>query len=782
MDVGKDEEKALKLTIDNLDGNGALDYSRAISGERPVTIERQLNQPSTCYFALLVSAAGLAAPSRNGRVIVTDNAGIVLFTGYIASEPGGIVIGAGTTGAVVETMVSAVSDEILLDRQSVPQTRGTAGVTAGDLLSRLTARVDTSRLTLSESASTPLVGHFLPDPSRNWSQNTREIASVSRSAYFVLSGAINFAPIGSVTHSLSESAGTLQVKGLKASMVKMLANDVTLSGEEEAGAYVSEVFNGDGATSLFTLTREPYFASASQSKPLVDLFQGASINPVLWQVQDGGAHLSLTSAGLTCSGGDGVDGDTTVAAIDQLEIGGALVIEAGGVIIGALSAGILCGLYEGPINTANCFAGFQVTQSGGASVISPIVQGLVAGSSFSPVSGHSYTLRIRTFCKEIQRVLAVYYAVGDGGELSFGGGTIAAPGDLVLEIQDTTSGVSGPSITIYDGSAAVFPALATFAPINSTNFTGSIARVSATEEGAVWVTSQPPGGTTYTRKLGLAAQGADARIERAGKLHFYSGFLPAVNELVTVTYRVPHRAVARLASVASIAGEANGSIPGTSRWIGSVSSPKARSSADCENAAFAMLTAATSRAAAWSGSYTGYNLQSTRDFWPGDLLAVDSVSLNATANLVIRGVTISVGSSSPDLTQYVISFANDWADTLSVKVSSSAASDAWLPQVAQAAVTVLPSLSNLAISSVSSSVIKIAAGVAATSGGGFEVRRRDWHFAPGNDSDLVLRSPVSNFDIPREAAMEQYFIRQYDDATPPNYSCFSSAVIVNVPL
>ena len=52
----------------------------------------------------------------------------------------------------------------------------------------------------------------------------------------------------------------------------------------------------------------------------------------------------------------------------------------------------------------------------------------------------------------------------------------------------------------------------------------------------------------------------------------------------------------------------------------------------------------------------------------------------------------------------------------------------------------------------------------------------------GNDADLVLRSPVSNFTIPREGAIEQYFIRQYDGSTPPNYSRFSSAVFINVPL
>jgi hypothetical protein len=449
---------------------------------------------------------------------------------------------------------------------------------------------------------------------------------------------------------------------------------------------------------------------------------------------------------------------------------------------GALSAGILCGLYAGPVASGNCFAGFQVKQVSGATVVAPLVNGAAAGASFTAIAGHLYTLRIRTYCKETQRVLAAYYAMGDSGEVSFGGNATASGANLVFEMQDSTFGPTAVSTVLYDGASGASPALATFAPINSTNFVGSLARITVTEAGSVWVTSQDPGGNVFTRKLGLATQGADARIERSGKLHFYATAIPALNETIIVTYRTSTRAVARIASAASVAAEANGAIPGTARWAGSITSPAARSSADCENAAFALLAVATSRAAAWTGSYTAYNLQSASDIWPGDVLAVNSTSTGLIANLVVRGVAIEAGSSSPDLTKYTISFANDWADDLSMKLSSTVPKDAWLPQAAKTAVTVLANLATLAISSVTGSAIQIAAGVSAPAGGGFEVRRQDWHFAPSSDSDLVLRSPVSNFSISREAAMEQYYIRQYDGSTPPNYSRFSSAVFINVPL
>ena len=276
--------------------------------------------PST----LVISGTSLIAPLRNGRVIVTDNNGVVLFTGYLATEPARELAGAGTTGAIYQLSATAVSDEVLLDWQTVPQTRAGGGETVGQLLTTLTARVDATRLAVRASAATAPVSYFMPDAGLSWSQNAGALASMARASYFALAGAVNLAPIGNVTHTLSETAGTLQVSALQASMVKTIANDVTVCGAEEAAAYVTEIFQGDGTTVLFTLTRLPYFPTASHSKPLVDLFQGPSINPVLWEVNDGGSHISLTSAGLTFNGGNGIDGDTTVIAIDQLEVGGAL--------------------------------------------------------------------------------------------------------------------------------------------------------------------------------------------------------------------------------------------------------------------------------------------------------------------------------------------------------------------------------------------------------------------------------------------------------------------------
>ena len=773
----------MKLTIDNLDGSGAVDYSATVVSSKPLRIARQLNEPSVCTFTLIPGAASLSTPTRHGRLIVSDDNGVVLFTGYVATEPALELAGQGIMGPVYEAFISAISDDVLLDLQTIPRTMDSYGQTVAQLAQTLTQRVDPVRINTAGLSSTAAVGQFTALPGESWSKNIGRLASMARSAYRVAAETLSLTPVGEVIHSLSETDGTLQVKALQASMAKMLANDVTLCGESEPSAYVVEFFQGDGTTVLFELTAEPFVPSTAKAKPLIDLFQTPEINPLLWQVQDAASHLSITAAGLTCTGGNGIDGNTAVMSLDQLEMAGSLVLEAGGVQLSAGSQGILHALYSGTVELKNCFAGFQVSQANGGNAISAVVNGAVAGASFVPIAGHLYTLRLRTYAKEMQRVLQSYYSVDDNGLNIHGGTTVDCSVNLVFEVQDMTGGVSGVVTVLYDGFVSAVPPVCTYGILDSYNLQCSINSVQVTQEGPVWVTSVPPGGGAVTRRIGTTAQGAECKIERTGKLRFYPTNIPQAGELITVFYRTKRQSVARLASAASIAQEgSNPAIPGTSQWMGTVTSPAARSSVDCENAALALLDLATSRGAAWKGTYTGWNLEAQADIWPGDVLAIAAASSNLNANLVVRSVQIEISCTAPELTKYTIQFANDWADDLAMKLSSHVPTTAWLPQQPETAVSVLANLLTLAVSSVSTSAIQISTGVAPPTGGGFEVRRRDWAFGPGTGSDLVLRSPVGNFSIPREAAMERYYIRMYDGATPPNYSRFSNAVFVNVPL
>ena len=90
----------MKVTIDNLDGLGAVDYSGAICSDVPLKIDRVLNAPSRCSGMLDVSDAAVAVPARRGRVVVSSDSGTVLFTGYVATEPEAVYAGNGTKGPV----------------------------------------------------------------------------------------------------------------------------------------------------------------------------------------------------------------------------------------------------------------------------------------------------------------------------------------------------------------------------------------------------------------------------------------------------------------------------------------------------------------------------------------------------------------------------------------------------------------------------------------------------------------------------------------------------------
>lgn len=776
----------MKLTIDNLNGAGAVDYSSVLVTNALCRIERTLNAPSICTFTVAPAVLDLPIPARNGRVIVSDDSGIVLFTGYIPTEPALELLGQNSSGAAYQAQVSAISDEILLNRWQVPQSPAVYGLTANRLIEIINV-TGVTEITLSTPGSSIMLGEFLPDPAQTWSENAGALASMARSAYRSINGQVTLLPIGSYVHTLSESTGTLSIAQLQASLAKALANDVTVCGADEPAAYVTEFFEGDGTTTVFYLTELPYFPPASMSKPLTDLFQEPMVNPQLWQVSDPGSRVSITSAGLTCTGGDGILGDTAVSTVTQLELGGSLVFEAGGVLFGSITQGILNGLYNGLFTTADCIAGFQITQPSGTTAIAPLVNGAVSGSSFTPTAGHMYTLRLRIASNESQRVLQVYNSVDDTGTHTYGGTYISAGSNVVLEVQDTTGGVAATPVILYSGLITSAPAVAMMAILNSSSLQCSVASIKVSQQGPVWVESTPPGGSAIVRRMGTTAQGADCRIERTGRLQFYTTSIPEDGELIAVSYRTTHRSVARLANAASIAAESmDGAIPGTAAWIGSVTQPRPRSSVDCENAATAILDLATSRAAAWKGTFTAWNLETmseetASDVWPGDLLAIDSTSANLNANMVVRSVVIDLTCSSPGLVKYTIHFANDWADALAIKTSSTVPADVWLPQQPETTAP-LANLNSLAITSVSGSAIAVSANATPPTGGGFEVRRRDWAFGPGANSDLVLRSPVANFSIPREAVIEQYYIRMYDGSTPPSYSRFSSAIFVNVQL
>jgi len=423
-----------------------------------------------------------------------------------------------------------------------------------------------------------------------------------------------------------------------------------------------------------------------------------------------------------------------------------------------------------------------VTSAEGTGVVSvqPLIGGNPNGSSCAMNSANQYTLRIRVNCLEIDRELGVYRSFGDSGAITLGGQLNQASARIQMEIQPFVDGVGGMPVTLYDGKLTDLPSTCNLVAASSINLIGTMRALNLTNLGSGWVVSTPVSGGPFTRRVGTTGEAAECHVERTGKLVFYTGFQPAIGEQIAVSYRTIGRSVGRAVNSASQLALAEAGEPSVAVWIGTVSQPAPRSSADCRNAASAIEQAAAGVSALWSGRYNGTRASFATDVWPGDALQLNAPSTNLNAQVVVRSVNVSYSASLPDLVEYGIAFANDWADDLAIKTSATVPADAWLP--APIAPTLLANLTGLSVTVLNGSTVTVNAGVTPPTGGGFEIRRRDFVFMPGQDPDLVARATVPTITFFRATANDRFYIRMYDGSTPPNYSEFSTALFINLPL
>ncbi len=774
----------MKVTIDNQDGKGPIDYSRAVCAdqatEKAVVITRGLNQPTLARLQFDCASHGLPTPATNGFVAITADNGTFLFTGYLpsASEPS--FAGYNSAGPQHRVVVNALSEDWLLNRDAVPQTTPLLGQTAGEMVGILTNRVNPTLVQMNGLEDVGTIGFFEPMPNLPWSENIAALANQARAAYRVLNGQLTLAPVGSTVHNMSDTVGTLDYAALSATSAKQVVNDVTITGLNQPMEYVTELFEGDGATVLFQLQRDPYRIV----RPILldEEFTSASLNTSIWKVNDAGGYLSASGGGLALTGGAGTDGTTTLTTIDPIELGGEIVIESGFVQLNSGSDGVLCGLYTGAINIANCLAGYRVRTSSANTILVPLVEGNEVGTAFTMESGHSYILRIHVHSSELQRMLNSYFSYGSNGPAVYGGGTVQSPLQLLFELQDMAllPYVNIGSTILYDGAVSSSPSIASFACVNSWNLQGNIGYFKITQPGTLWVVSTPSVGASFTRRIGANTQGADCNVFRNGFLHFYKLATPQPGEMLAVTYRVPAPSVARLAN-STIAQDGGTGAPTVSQWVGHIVRPPARSSVDCENACQALLNFSANPSAAWKGTYSYYNLQNQSDIWPGDALNFSSSATGFNVNVIVRKVTIESTSSSPEVLNYVVEFANDWAETIAMELTDAISPDVYLPQEPEIIPgSYLANLNALQVTSISTTAITVNANITPPANGGFEVRSRDYTFGASVNEDLVLRSPVANFTITRSADEEQFYIRMYDGSKPPLYSRLSSAIFTNI--
>jgi hypothetical protein len=769
----------MKITIHG------LDYSCALDASHPLTIERKLNQPSVCNFWLaLPNKSDLARPVRNQSVLIAGDDGRQYFTGYVATDPLLEFAGQSCEGASYRVVIRAISDEFLLDQLPLVASKGATGMTAGQLMTSLVTHVRSASLAIGAMPASLPVSDFAAEPGASWSESAGQIACQARARYRALGGILELAQIPVAIHPLNEDDGSLNPADLTFAYegIRIPANDITVCGVHEPVAFVTEYFLGDGVTSQFNLSAEPYSPPASKTRMIEERFNQSGIDLGVWNIAGGSGYFRLGSGGLAMLGGNGVDGQTQLSWIDSIEMGGTLLLEAAGVTLSAGSSGILAGFFVGLQTVPGCTAGFQAQVQPGTGAVSlqPIVQGTGAGPTFPVNPAHQYTLRIRVHCPECIRSLAIYRSYGDGGEIVCGGEQNAAPASLHFEIQEYVNGVAGMPVTLYDGSIAALPAAFSMVAASSINLVGSMRSLTLTNLGSGWVVSAPRGGVSHTRRIGTIADMGDCYIDRSGKLVFYSGSVPQEGERIAVSYRTVGRAVGRAVNAQSQQKLTAAGLPPVANWTGSVLSPPARTSADCRNAANTMGQASASASALWRGIYKATHQSLGNDVWPGDALELDAPSMNMSTQLVVRAVKLSYASSYPDLVSYDIAFANDWAQDLAIKTSNSVPADAWLP--APIGLTFLPDLTGVAVTALSGAAVTINSGVAPPPGGGFEIRRRDFGFMAGEDPDLVLRGPQQTMTFARESVNDRFYIRMYDGSTPPNYSEHSTAVFINLPL
>ena len=652
-----------------------LDYSAALDNSRPLTVARTLNEPSVCAFALSLPA-GMAAPARLGQVTVTGDDGMVFFTGYIAATPMPEFAGLAMEGPRYRYAVEAVSDELLLDQALMAPVKGTSGVGAGALVASLAAHTGSAALNTGALTLAAPVGSFAPEPGAPFSRSAGQVASQAGAAYRAQSGALMLNAIPVAVHSLHEGDGSLTPARLTltAGVKRALANDFTVCGENEPAAYVTEYFLGDGTTTTFFLADDPWAPPAGKRNVIAELFNEPAIDTTVWGNPRGGTYFSLGAGGLTMSGGTGVDGQSQLTWIDPVEMGGTMLLEALGVTLANGSTGLLAGLYDGPVTMDGCVAGFAVAaaQGTGAVTVQPIVNGAAAGPTFAINPANQYNLRVRTHCAECVRAAATYIVFGDSGPITATERICAAGGRLQFEVQEIAGGVAAMPVTLYDGSVGGMPSSCEVVAASSLNLHGTMRALHLTSLGSGWVVSTPVSGGAFARRMGSAAQSAECQVERTGRLAFYMGYVPAAGEQIAVSYRTQGRAVGRAVNTA---GQ-------PSAWIGTVTTPAARCSGDCRSAARALAQGAASANALLAGEYRGTSLEFAADVWPGDALELNAPSCGLDAQVVVRTVKVSYKASLPDVVEYEVAFANDWADDLAIKTSARVPGDAWLPAAA----------------------------------------------------------------------------------------------------
>jgi hypothetical protein len=780
----------MKLTIDNLQGQGPQDYTGALDGTNPPKVERKLNQPAELQFSLLTNSPGFVIPVTGARVTLGKTNGSDVFTGYVTGAPQYEYLGWGEQGPVYRYNVVAQSDEVLLNQKALPNRSPFVGRSAGDALRQLAQDVLPGWFDTSAVQDVDTLAVYEVNPQKSFSFHAAEIALAARASFRTMNGGLILAPVGTAAYALNESDANFSPAGLRLNSPNLLVNELTMIGQAEPQAYVRDYFVGDGLSLKYYLSQKPF----AQTKPAMidEEYLGPTLDPTTWVVNDPSAAVSVVAQTLQIAGGTGVDGQTTVSFIEQIELGGALELQHGDVSFSAASQGVLGGLYAGVIAAAGCLAGFQITPSGAGSTIQALIRGLLTGPVIATTPGHQYFFTTYLYSMEVYRSGETYHSSLHPAGSGWGGAAVAADVRFVLEVQDidpsNPATLVAPATVLYDEVITDAPGFCSYVLVNAASMQCSIAYTYVAHISLAEVRTALPSASYVTQLVGALSEGAECEITSSPSLDFYPAYVPALNELIVASYRGNGPAVAQVQNEASVALLQNGPDDGTRGAVRVAKTPGARTDVDCENAALAILDDATG--IAWWGSYETWSdflPGAAADIFPGDAIAVNVPSRGAAFTAIVREVEIQIADPADDRGFYTIGFANDLAAPLGIEYEASAKT---IPlqdmppvlQTTQVGVYYQLNLTEAQITAVASTTVQVDAGMAPASGYGIEVRENDYGWGQANDRNLLGRFNTETFNLPRLARTQNYFLRLYDSSSPPKYSRYSAALHIDYPL
>ena len=536
--------------------------------------------------------------------------------------------------------------------------------------------------------------------------------------------------------------------------------------------------NTDGESLKFYLSQSPF----AQAKPaLIDEeYLGPSLDPTTWVVNDPSSAVSVVAQTLQIAGGTGVDGQTTVSFLEQIELGGALELQHGDVSFTAASQGVLGGLYAGAISAAGCLAGFQITPSGAGSNIQALISGTLTGPVIATTPSHQYFFTTYLYSMEVYRSGETYHSSLHPAGSGWGGAAVAADVRFVLEVQDidpsNPATLVAPATVLYDDVIDGTPGFCTYALVNAVSMQCSIAYTYVAHISLAEVRTALPSASYITQLVGALSDGAECEITSDPSLDFYPQYVPVLNQLIVASYRGSGRAVAQVQNATSVASLENGVDDGTRGAVRVAKNPEARTDVDCENAALAILDDATG--VAWSGTYETWSdflPGAAGDIFPGDTITLNVPSRGASFTATVREVEIQIADPADDRGFYTIGFANDLAAPLAIEYTASATTIALqdmppLLETTQVGAYYQVDLTEAQITAVTSTTVSVDAGLAPASGYG------------ANDRNLLGRFNTQTFTLARLAETQDYFLRLYDSSSPPKYSRYSAALHVDYPL